>query len=281
MEESLIATRSSRGAKRGSLRLPLLCGAILAALTVDAGAQTAPLPRGAEQAPPDLRPFIGAWEIAEIDAPRKCTVTFGAEVAASGRQLRFPATCRRALPLLGQAASWSVTPTGQPRLNDAAGKALIEFRRPAPDAGLEGAGPDGKRYALDSKDHPRAARPRAVSTAERAATAAARPTTVNAAAAPDAATVPGHYVMMRQANREACRIMLQTGNAGAASAPAAFEGACQDTGLTIFDPVGWRYAGGRLSLVARKGHSVDLVFENGQWRKDPAVGAPLLLKKLP
>ena len=53
-----------------------------------------------------------------------------------------------------------------------------------------------------------------------------------------------------------------------------------DTGLTIFDPVGWRYAGGRLTLVARRGHGTDLVFENGQWRKDPAVGAPLLMRKL-
>ena len=42
----------------------------------------------------------------------------------------------------------------------------------------------------------------------------------------------------------------------------------------------WRYATGRLTLVARRGHGTDLVFENGQWRKDPAVGAPLLMRKL-
>ncbi len=70
------------------------------------------------------------------------------------------------------------------------------------------------------------------------------------------------------------------GTAPGQMAPAAFDGGCQDTGLTIFDPVGWRYAGGRLALVARRGHSVELVFENGQWRKDPAVGAPLLMRKL-
>ena len=87
--------------------------------------------------------------------------------------------------------------------------------------------------------------------------------------------------MMRQQNREACRLSLQVGPAtSSGNAPAAFEGSCGDTGLTIFDPVGWRYTAGRLALVARKGHSIELIFENGQWRKDPAVGAPLMLRKL-
>ncbi|RDJ22635.1 hypothetical protein DWF00_02575 [Bosea caraganae] len=86
---------------------------------------------------------------------------------------------------------------------------------------------------------------------------------------------------MRQANREACRLTLSGTPDASGRAPAAFDGRCDDTGLTIFDPVGWRYAVGRLALVARKGHSVELVFENGQWRKDPAVGAPLLMRKLP
>jgi hypothetical protein len=106
---------------------------------------------------------------------------------------------------------------------------------------------------------------------------------VDPARAPAPGDLPGRYQMMRQQNREACRLVLSPPAAGqnpAATAEAAFEGRCQDTGLTIFDPVGWRYAGGRLSLVARRGHSVDLVFENGQWRKDPAVGAPLLMRKL-
>jgi hypothetical protein len=84
---------------------------------------------------------------------------------------------------------------------------------------------------------------------------------------------------MRQQNREACRLVLSPASAGGRQ-PAAFEGLCPDTGLTIFDPVGWRYADGRLTLVARRGHGTDLVFENGQWRKDPAVGAPLLMRKL-
>ena len=245
-------------------------------------AQTAPLPRGAELAPADIRPFLGAWELGLVDQSRRCTVTLGAEAASGGRQLRFPATCRRALPLLSQAVSWSLTPAGLPRLNDAAGKALISFARTSNTAPLAGTGTDGQRYDLASGSHPRVARELPQSAAEQRALAAARPTAVAPSQAAPVESLPGRYVMMRQVNREACRILLAgVASGGTERSPASFEGRCDDTGLTIFDPVGWRYAAGRLSLVARKGHSVDFVLENGQWRKDPAVGAPLMLKKLP
>jgi len=251
----------------------LLAASILLACHAAASAQTAPTPRGADKAPPAIAPLLGAWDLEQIGAPRKCTITLGAEEAAHGRQLRFPATCRRALPVLDAIASWNVTPDGSPRFNDALGKPVILFRENG-DAGLQGKGPGGKDYGLDPKAYPRAARRPAVKPAEAAATAAQRPTVVDPSRAPAMDSLPGRYVVMRQPNREACRLDL-TGAAGAA-----LVAGCQDTGLTIFDPVGWRYAAGRLALVARKGHSVELVFESGQWRKDPAVGAPLLLRKL-
>lgn len=245
-----------------------------------AQAQTPPLPRGAESAPDAIRPLLGAWDIEQIGAPRKCTITLGTEATAGGRQVRFPATCRRALPILDDVAAWSPGTGGQPELKDASGKSVIAFARAKPGADIEGKATDGKQYVLSSKDHPRAARAPVVNAAEQAATAAARPTTVNPATAPAADSLPGRYALMRQVNREACRLTL-SGNADASGrATAAFEGSCNDTGLMIFDPAGWRYAGGRLTLIARKGHSIDLVFENGQWRRDPAVGAPLMMRKL-
>lgn len=275
MEESLSALRGAT-----LHRSLLLAGSIVLVAHAAASAQTAPIPRGADKAPPAIAPLLGAWDLEQIGASRKCTITLGAEDAAHGRQLRFPATCRRALPVLDGIASWNVGPDGAPRLNDALGKAVIAFRENG-DAGLQGKGPDGKDYGLDPKAHPRAARRPAVSRAEAAATAAQRPTVVDQASAPSPASLPGRYAVMRQPNRETCRVVLGPAPAGVqARAPAAFEGHCQDTGLTIFDPVGWRYEAGRLALLARKGHSVELVFESGQWRKDPAVGAPLLLRKL-
>lgn len=262
------------------LLLPLVaagCGLWFA----PAGAQTAPLPRGADKAPDAIRPLLGAWELEQVGASRSCTVTLAVEETPQGRQVRFPATCRRALPVLSDVQTWNISPNGRPQLRDAAGKVVIAFDERTPDAGFQGKGLDGKQYALASKDHPRSARRPTQNTAERSATAAQRPTTVDPASAPALDTLPGRYAVMRQQNREACRITLSATPVSAdGRAPAAFEGTCQDTGLTIFDPVGWRYSGGRLTLVARKGHGVDLVFENSQWRRDPAVGAPLLLRKL-
>lgn len=266
----------------GRVRPVRHCAAVLAMtgtlLLSLASAQTPPPPRGAEKAPEAIRPLLGAWDLEQVGAGRKCTITLGAEDAPRGRQLRFPATCRRALPILDDAAAWNLTPAGQPRLDDAQGKTILAFAKGS-DGALQGKGSDGKQYWLDPKGYPRAARRPPPSAAEAAATAAQRPTVVDPRRAPAADGLPGRYVMMRQQNREACRLALGTGPAGRATA--AIEGTCQDTGFLIFDPAGWRYEAGRLTLIARKGHSVDLVFEGGLWRKDPAVGATLMLRKLP
>jgi hypothetical protein len=270
--------------EKGVKSLVILVGALVASGAV---AQTRPPVRGAERAPDAVAPLLGAWDVEKVGASRRCTITLGVEEVAHGRQLRFPATCRRALPILSTVASWTVTTDGKPRLNDALGKPVLVFGETGAEDGFdgktayEGKAGDGERYRLDPKGYPRSARRPQASAAELAATAAQRPTTVDLSRAPAAGSMPGRYSVMRQAGREACRIALDAAPpASSGQLPAAFEGACADTGLTIFDPAGWRYASGRLTLVARKGHSVDLVFENGQWRKDPAVGAPLLMRKL-
>lgn len=263
--------------EKGLIRrlLPLL---LLGAGSLPASAQTAPLPRSADRAPESLRRWLGAWDLEMAGATRSCTITLGAEATGNARQLRFPATCRRALPIVDTATGWALAANGQPQLLDAGGREVVGFQKGTPEAGLDGKGSDGKTYRLVSKDHPRVA-VRASSAASAAATAAQRPTPVDPATAPATATLPGRYILMRQQNREACRLVLSPAAAGGQAA-AAFEGACSDTGLTIFDPASWRYAEGRLTLVARRGHGVELIFENGQWRKDPAVGAPLLMRKL-
>lgn len=275
MAKSLI--EAMRGAARTALALAACAWAPAAAVH----AQTAPLPRGAERAPDAIRPLLGAWDLELTGETRRCTITLGVESAPHGRQLRFPATCRRALPILNAATGWMRAPDGAVQLQDALGKPVITLRDGTVERGFTGTGTDGKAYALLSKNHPRVAQARRASQAEIAATAAQRPTLVDPARAPAPESLPGLYAVMRQPNRESCRIMLAPAPAaGPSPAPAAFEGACRDTGLTIFDPTGWRYGAGRLALIARKGHSVELVFEDGQWRKDPPVGAPLLLRRL-
>ena len=273
--DKILITTGTRWMRQGVAMAALV---LLAVSPV--GAQTQSLPRGADKAPEALKPFIGAWDLEKLGAARECTVTFGTEAAGQGRQVRFPATCRRALPILTGVAAWDVA-DGAPRLLDGHGKAVIVFSEKA-DPGRRGKGSDGADYGLDPSGYVRAAQRPAPGRAELAATAAARPTAVDPASAPAATSLPGRYAVMRQAGREVCKLMLSTspsGNAGAFTTN--FEGLCPDTGLTIFSPIAWRYEAGRLELIARKGHKIELVFEGGQWRKDPAVGAPLMLKKLP
>lgn len=253
--------------------LPLL---LLGAGVLPAAGQAVPPSRGANREPEAIRRWLGTWELSLADAPRSCTVTLGAEAKGNLRQLRFPATCRRALPVLDTATAWNLSPAGLPQLLETGGMALVSFGSGTPEAGLDGKGSDGKPYRLTGKGRPRAT---IRIPQDRAADAAQRPTPVDPARAPAAATLPGRYQLMRQQNREACRLVLSP-PAGRPDGTAGFDGPCRDTGLAIFDPAGWHYAAGRLSLIARRGHSVELIFEQGQWRKDPAVGAPLLMRKL-
>lgn len=261
---------------RRRLRLGVVAAGVCLALA-PACAQTMVPPRGADLAPDSLRPLLGAWDLEAVDQPRRCTIILAAETAAHGRQVRFPATCRRALPVLAEVSTWTVTAKGLPVLADAQGKVVLGFDGTGPTVALLAKAGDGRDYRLDPKSYPRSVKPPA-SAAMQAAAVAQRPTVVDPGRAPSAETLPGRYALMRQQNREACRLVLSPGPT--TGAPAAFEGSCQDTGLTIFDPAGWRYVAGRLALVARKGHTTELVFENGQWRKDPAVGAPLMMRKL-
>ncbi len=272
MEEGLIATRNAKGLAALAAGLLLLAGPVMA--------QGQPPAPGRPAAAPQS--LIGAWDVEKVGASRSCTVTFGSEAATKGWQLRFPATCRRALPILNDAVGWDIGSAGVPRLVDGAGKVLVAFDEKASGAGRRGKGSDGAQYGLDPKGHPRVAARPAPSAAEQAATAASRRTAVDPAQAPAPESVAGRYAVMRQPGREVCKLALTaTPSETAGATVASFEGSCADTGLTIFSPVAWRYTAGRLELIARKGHKVELVFEDGQWRKDPAVGAPLLLKKLP
>ena len=56
---------------------------------------------------------------------------------------------------------------------------------------------------------------------------------------------------------------------------------CRDGGLEVFDPIRWRYADGRLTLTAKRGHSIDLVpGGDGRWRRDPEVGTTFVLRRV-
>jgi hypothetical protein len=108
-------------------------------------------------------------------------------------------------------------------------------------------------------------------------------TAVDPDKAPPSAAVPGVYVVDRYIEKDVCRVELGRGMVTAAGRHEIrlVEG-CRDAGLAAFDPVSWRYEGGRLTITARRGHEVTLISERaGQWRRDPEVGAMLVLRRAP
>ena len=107
------------------------------------------------------------------------------------------------------------------------------------------------------------------------------PTPIDPDKAPPFAAVPGVYVVDRYLEREVCRVSLGVAMLDASGRyEARLLDDCHDNGLKVFEPVAWRYDAGRLTLQARRGHLVTLISErDGQWRRDPDVGATLLLRK--
>jgi Protease inhibitor Inh len=106
-------------------------------------------------------------------------------------------------------------------------------------------------------------------------------TAIDPEKAPPFASLPGTYVVDRYTEREVCRIGLTRAALGGSGRYEArlLEG-CRDAGLRTFDPLTWHYEGGRLTLTSRRGHEVTLISERpDHWRRDPEVGATLILRK--
>jgi hypothetical protein len=260
-------------------RLARPAAAFAAALVTTAAAP----PNGVDDA-------AGAWEMSLDGSHRKCRVTLGAEDLGAARPLRFPAGCRRALPILNAAAGWGFE-KGLIRFLAKDGQPVLAFEARASDEeGLVARTSDGETYFLELKEASREAREKPIQPEQRVAARLmppllARPvppqTPVDPEKAPPFAAVPGVYVVDRYVEREVCRVSLGIAMLDASGRYEArlLEG-CRDNGLQVFDPVAWRYEAGRITLQARRGHQVTLISEHeGQWRRDPDVGTTLLLRK--
>ncbi len=97
------------------------------------------------------------------------------------------------------------------------------------------------------------------------------------------ADVAGHYAVLRdQTHDTGCMVTLDEKQPGPKTTlKARLAPACRDQGIIIFDPVGWAIEGGRLVLMARKGHTTHLdPQDDGSWMKDPSEGKSLSLKKM-
>jgi Protease inhibitor Inh len=245
-----------------------LC-AVLVAGTTSAAAQ----PRLA-----DLEEASGRWDLSIDGANRSCRVMLSLDESPAGRALRFPAGCRRALPILNTIVGWTAPDKARLSLIDTHGVVALRFERQDEDV-LVARAARGEVFRLE--------RPEGVVQPVRLPPppppiGVPQRTPVDPAKAPPLASIPGVYVIDRYSEREVCRIDL--GRAmltGSGRYEARVLDGCRDLGLATFDPVAWRYEAGRLTLTARRGHEVTLISEReNHWRRDPEVGATLILRKM-
>jgi hypothetical protein len=244
----------------------------------------------APSAPPSLPEKIGevpgTWDLSRDGANRRCVMTLVLDNGDAGRKLRFPAGCRRALPVLNGVAGWLFV-DGVVRLVDRNVRPILDFTRRPDQRSLVAASEGGERYSLVPLDIV-AMRPGGAAEAEPAAPEATPPSPLQAAvpvpaelqpataAAADPGPRPGVYALDRFQERDTCRIALDGPGGGVRIVPG-----CHDGGLEVFDPVRWRYANGRMTLTAKRGHSLDLVPSgDGRWRRDPEVGTTFVLRRV-
>ncbi|WP_430911986.1 AprI/Inh family metalloprotease inhibitor [Methylobacterium sp. sgz302541] len=303
-----------RSLPRPSARTGRTAGALLAlalgAATGPAGAQdaAAPLPPATEalfvpSLPKTVSGVPGTWDLSRDGSLRRCVMTLAEESGPAGRRLRYPAGCRRALPILGAVAGWLFTDAGL-RLVDKDLRPILMFGRRPDQRSLLALAQTGETYSLVPLDivamaPPKPAGEAAAPDAAAPDSAALRSTpefdaptappldgattgTVPPAASPkEAGPMPGRpgvYALDRYREKDVCRIDLA---AGAAPAPARILEGCRDSGLAVFDPVSWSFAKGRLTLNARRGHTVELVpMGEGAWRREPETGTTFVLRRI-
>ena len=325
-----------RTAGRAGLAAALLLVGSAAGLAQDDAGEPAPSPEEAQ--PPSERPpaptrlpdnpneAVGTWEMALEGSNRRCVLTFAGDSGPSGKVLRFPAGCRRALPVLSKIDGWLYADKGI-RFVDRNVRPLLTFDPGSVPKSLGARAESGERYTLapiqiaipaqDATAQPDAtqALPLGAPTADLtpAAMPAQSPTPMRTiqgaqpALRADTLSPPdvpladrpgaGTYALDRFNNKDVCRLVLDPrpappaeasllkptaiAQAAGETAPVRILPGCRDNGITVFDPVSWNFANGYLTLKARRGHTVNLIFKGeGRWRRDPDVGTTLELRRI-
>jgi len=213
----------------------------------------------------------GVWELSRDDGARKCSIQLRSETSTAGNGLGMPSSCRHAMPAMANVAAWKIVSPARIELLSQTGVAILAFS--AQKTGLTATGPGGEAYVLMAANDVAqgAARPAAHAAAAAQAGPPVRPT-----------EIPGRYAVLRDGTKDTgCMLTLESAPRGGGSR-AQLAPACRDNGFVIFDPQSWSFAGGKLRLTARKGHSATFDhMTDGTWQKDPKEGGkPLGFRKM-
>lgn len=244
---------------------------------VEAPAASAPfaitLPEGRGGVP-------GTWDLSRDGTNRRCVMTLASESGEAGQKVRFPAGCRRSVPVVGAVAGWLFA-DGVVRLVDRNVRPVLAFAKRPDQRSYVATTESGESYSLVPLEIAAMRPPSLLDPAAMAASAPeATPDPIpGPAAVPKAGpgAPPGTYALDRFRDRDVCRLDLGDGP----GAPVRLLPGCHDSGIEVFDPVTWRTEAGRMTLVAKRGHVVNLVpAADGAWRRDPETGVAFVLRRV-
>ncbi|TXM75650.1 hypothetical protein FV226_02905 [Methylobacterium sp. WL12] len=227
----------------------------------------------------------GTWDLSRDGTNRRCVMTLSSESGEAGQVVRFPAGCRRAVPVVGTVAGWLFA-DGVVRLVDRNVRPVLAFAKRPDQRSYVATAASGESYSLVPLEIAAMGTP---SLLDPAPVAVTPPALAPSAAAPEPVPTPaaapgpgigvqaGIYALDRLLNRDVCRLDL----GGGPGAPVHLLPNCRDTGIEVFDPATWRTGEGRMTLVAKRGHVVNLVpAGDGTWRRDPETGVAFVLRRI-
>lgn len=230
---------------------------------------------------PDGRGGVpGTWDLSRDGTNRRCVLTLAAESGEAGQKVRFPAGCRRAVPVVGAVAGWLFA-EGVVRLVDKNVRPVLAFAKRPDQRSYVATAEAGERYSLVPLEIAAMRPPGAFDPVPIAASpgeSVPNPGSPSVATtASGAGPAPGVYALDRFRDRDVCRLDLGDGAGG----PVRLLPGCHDSGIEVFDPTTWRAASGRMTLVAKRGHVVNLVpTGDGTWRRDPETGVAFVLRRV-
>lgn len=274
--------------RSGAIALTILLTALPAAgQAQEDGQAVAPPspPELAETLPTRLTEVPGTWDLSRDGTNRRCVLTLSKDRGPAGQQVNFPAGCRRALPIVGPVAGWLFTDDAV-RLVDKDVRPILLFKRRPDRRSYVATAEGGETYSFVPLDtvgmrppEPAPSPAAALAPSLPGATSPAEDVPASTPAAVASPTTPdgpqaGIYAVDRMRVQGTCRLDFEpTGTVKLLPN-------CQDDGMEVFDPVRWHYEAGRLTLTAKRGHSLGLVPSgDGRWRRDPETGAILLLRR--
>lgn len=247
------------------------------------------------------------WTLAVDHTARSCRLTLRFEASGAAGELAMPSGCRRAIPAIKDARTWSMGSDAQIQFDDANGLVVLAFAQQGGSGwhALDAAGHGVTMTPIDAAQA--AAADAALSTIaaspddgpiidlttaspvqatplemKATVTTLAQATPSKASTAAMTREAAGRYAVMRGDRDTGCMVTLDSDARGAKNGfKARLAPACRDQGIIIFDPLGWQVEAGHLVLTARKGHTIRLdKDESGVWIKMPKDVKALGLKPL-